>query len=198
MSALTDFYNVKGTDGAGRLITGVWEFSLDERETVHDYIQWLFPLTEPSQFNPDAPLLTADDIENIRDTFVLYSYRKMLAFYGLQEVLYPAGSFVIKIEVEEFGDSEGFAHLQRIVGRDALVPLLGPNVNHLFEKRKKVWLTSGNHNFLRITRILKCLKLFGLHGQAVAFRDALTEIYLQHAHIIGPETYEFWYDASDG
>jgi hypothetical protein len=29
-------------------------------ETCHDYIQWLFPLKEPSQFNPDAPLLTGE------------------------------------------------------------------------------------------------------------------------------------------
>jgi hypothetical protein len=35
-------------------------------EEVHDYIQWLFPLPERSAFNPFAPLLTSQDIEQLR------------------------------------------------------------------------------------------------------------------------------------
>ena len=35
-------------------------------EAVHDYIQWLFPLPEPSGFNVAAPVLDRDSIQEFR------------------------------------------------------------------------------------------------------------------------------------
>lgn len=35
-------------------------------EHTHDFIQWLFPLPEPSQAVPDAPVLTPDDVLAVR------------------------------------------------------------------------------------------------------------------------------------
>ena len=195
MSAIVDFFHAKGTDGAGRLVGEVWELSLDEKESVHDYIQWLFPLQEASQFNPDAPLLTADDVALIPGSYVLYGYRKMLAFYGLQEVYYPGRTFVIKLEIDELGE-EGVELVERMAGTAMVNAMLGREIETLFERRKQVWLTPGNHNFLRITRILKCLNLFGLHEQADAFLDTLEEIHQEHADIIGQKTYDFWVSAS--
>ena len=40
-------------------------------ESRHDFIQWMFPLEEPSQFNPDAPILTLADREAFDDDPVL-------------------------------------------------------------------------------------------------------------------------------
>lgn len=55
------------------------------------------------------------------------------------------------------------------------------------------WLTPGNHNFLRITRILRCLRLLGLDAEA---RDFLQQLEALHAagagRIIGPRTLEYW------
>jgi hypothetical protein len=55
---------------------------------VHDYIQWLFPLDEPSRFNADAPLLTPADRLAFRHETLAANLRRaldrMLAFYGLR------------------------------------------------------------------------------------------------------------------
>jgi hypothetical protein len=56
MSLLLDFYRGLGTDTEGRLLTDILAWPDAEFEEVHDFIQWRFP--EPSQYNPDAPLLT--------------------------------------------------------------------------------------------------------------------------------------------
>jgi hypothetical protein len=60
----------------------------DDLEAVHDFIQWPFPLPEPSQFNPDAPLLTKKDIAVFKSDPVLQanlmkSFERILAFLGL-------------------------------------------------------------------------------------------------------------------
>ncbi len=58
------------------------------------------------------------------------------------------------------------------------------------------WLTPGNHNFLRITRILRCLRLLGLEAEARDFLNQLEALYAAGAgRIIGPRTLEFWRSA---
>lgn len=87
-SAIIDFYRGTGTDHAGRRIDDIWAWHHRRLEMVHDYIQWLFPLPEPSRFNPAAPLLSADDCDIFRtdaalQTRVLCSLDLILAFLGL-------------------------------------------------------------------------------------------------------------------
>lgn len=53
-----DFYLGTGTDHRGRTLWQIVQKSDAWIEETHDYIQWLFPLSEPSQFNPHAPILT--------------------------------------------------------------------------------------------------------------------------------------------
>jgi hypothetical protein len=89
MSHLTEFYRGTGTDSEGRTLADIWAFSDDEMEDVHDFIQWAFPLREPSRFNPDAPLLTDADIAEFRSEPVLRanllrSFERFLAFLGLR------------------------------------------------------------------------------------------------------------------
>jgi hypothetical protein len=62
MSRLVEFYFGRATDSEGRLLHEIWEWGDDDFEEVHDFVQWLFPLPEPSRFNPDAPLLTEEDV----------------------------------------------------------------------------------------------------------------------------------------
>ena len=60
-------------------------------EYYHDFIQWMFPLREPSRYNPGAPVLTDDDVrafhdrpelrENLRRSFAAF-----LRFLGLEYV----------------------------------------------------------------------------------------------------------------
>ena len=58
------------------------------------------------------------------------------------------------------------------------------------------WLTPGNHNHLRITRIIKCLRLLGLEAEAQAFYEYLAGIYETQPHNITSEAFRFWSDAS--
>ena len=65
-SALVKFHAGVGTDDQGRTRNQILAFGDRQLEEVHDYIQWLFPLPEPSRFNPDAPLLTPEDVMRFR------------------------------------------------------------------------------------------------------------------------------------
>src|SRR5260370_19373303 len=66
MSRLVDFYRGEATDREGRFLRDLWAWGDDDLEAVHDFIQWLFPLPEPSRYNPDAPLLTDENIAPFR------------------------------------------------------------------------------------------------------------------------------------
>jgi hypothetical protein len=88
MSALLSFYRGQGADVAGRTIDEIWSWDRRRLEMTHDFIQWLFPLPEPSRFNPQAPVLSAADIAAFRTDAdlrarVLRSLDLMLGFYGL-------------------------------------------------------------------------------------------------------------------
>ncbi len=89
MSRLADFYRGTSTDTEGRTLADLWAFSDGEMEDVHDFIQWMFPLREPSRFNPDAPLVTEADIAGFRaDPAIREALRRslgrFLAFLGLR------------------------------------------------------------------------------------------------------------------
>ena len=57
------------------------------------------------------------------------------------------------------------------------------------------WLRRHDHNFLRITRILKSLKLAGLDEEADSVYAWLQELNKHHASVIGRETFGFWTSA---
>jgi Opioid growth factor receptor (OGFr) conserved region len=65
-----------------------------------------------------------------------------------------------------------------------------------FERRAVTWLTPFNHNFLRITRILICLKALGLGNWSQAFFRCLKELYAENADVIGEETFGYWKNAA--
>ena len=56
-------------------------------------------------------------------------------------------------------------------------------------------MRAGNHNFLRITRILSSLRLFGLTEEAEALLDVLEVLARKFPGPVSPETLEFWRDA---
>lgn len=65
-SPLCRFYAGVAPDHKNRLFDDILGFSDMELENVHDYIQWLFPLPEPSAYNPWAPIMTKSDILNFK------------------------------------------------------------------------------------------------------------------------------------
>jgi hypothetical protein len=61
--------------------------------------------------------------------------------------------------------------------------------------RKREWVSLLDHNYFRITRILKCLMAFGLLNEAQAFYDCLKQIYKEDSEHIGGETFQYWTNA---
>jgi Opioid growth factor receptor (OGFr) conserved region len=143
---LLGFYRGTDVDNRGRRLDEILAWDDERLEAVHDFIQWLFPLGEPSQFNLAAPLLTPADIREfrtdpmLRDN-LLRSAARMFGFYGFE--LSDAG------------------------GRFAV----GPGAQ--FDQRRHVVYGGFNHNHLRITRILKSLSLLGLGDVARGFLIAM-------------------------
>jgi hypothetical protein len=171
-SRIVNFYLGADPDSQGRQIQQVWSWDYSELEYVHDYIQWLFPLTEASNFNRRAPILTESDIEQFRKSDklksnLLTSFKVMLQFYGLQ-CLENDNNLGNKLNI---------------------IP------SETFETRKQEWLNRGNHNHLRITRILKSLKLLGLEEYAQAFFQCLEQIYNLEKDNIDPRSYQYWKNA---
>lgn len=168
---VVDFYCSRIKDHRGRSLDDLQDQNHDALEANHDYIQWLFPLPEPSQFNPDAPLLTEADMAAFRSNPALRqklitSFRIVLRFYGVDAIAMLAGVQVL------------------------------PTPD--YEAQIRNWLTPHNHNYLRITRILRCLSLCGLEHLAQALLKRLEIIYQQHAEVIGEETMNYWRDAVNG
>ncbi len=62
---ITKFLEGTGTDHQGRFIADIWKFDDREIEHNHDFIQWLFPLTEPSMSVFGAPVLDKEEIDII-------------------------------------------------------------------------------------------------------------------------------------
>lgn len=88
-SALIKFFRGDGTDHAGRTIEDI--LALDDfwLEHTHDYLQWIFPIPEPSQYNARVPVLTREDRAWFRTDRRLRAQQtraldRMLAFYGLE------------------------------------------------------------------------------------------------------------------
>lgn len=165
LSELLNFYAGTGTDHRGRRIEDVWSWSHEKLEQVHDFIQWIFPLPELSSFNPDAPILTVEDISSFRRSEklkdrVLKSLDLMLDFYGF-------------VRLEDKGDVKIVKSLN-------------------YENRIREWVTPYNHNFIRITRILKSIKLLGLSAYAAKFFDALEVLYLEKQNIVGSVSFQYW------
>lgn len=65
-SSIVAFLSGAGRDARGRSLDDILAFSDREIEAHHDFIQWLFPLETPSAAVPGSPVLTAEDIAQIR------------------------------------------------------------------------------------------------------------------------------------
>jgi hypothetical protein len=137
-----------GPDHHGRHIGAVLSFSDREIESIHDFIQWLFPLPEPSRAQPSAPVLSEQEIAAIR--------------------------------------ADAAAQAGLLAGRDRMLA---------FYRESRGWLCQSDHNHLRITRIIRSLRL--LHGEedAHAFYDAVMRWQADAGAPVAPGNLAFWHAA---
>jgi hypothetical protein len=160
---ILSFYRHEATDDRGRTLDQVRAFDLRRLEQVHDYIQWLFPLPERSGANPSAPTLTAETIAAFRTDDALR--RELLE------------SFALMLSFYGFRLAHGTTRIER-----------APNAT----ERIAEWLGPSNHNFLRLTRIMRSLTVLGLEEYARSLLSQLEHLYRESPHIVGDLTIGHW------
>ena len=124
--AIQAFLEGEGPDASGRSLFDVLAMDNAALERNHDFIQWLFPLREPSRAMPDAPVLTDADVEAIRNS--------------------------------------GMAQYALAAATDRM---------DAFYRATHDWLMPNDHNHLRITRIIRSLRLLVGDDEADAFKAAI-------------------------
>jgi ADP-ribosylglycohydrolase len=142
---LIDFLRGAGPDSYGRYHDDILKFSDEELENVHNYIQWLFPLREPSEAVSESPF-----IENEETVQILRNDE------AVQESMVTA-----------------------------LVRM------HRFYEQNDFWLRQGDHNHLRITRILKSITLLNTKENARDFYDFILRR-VEMAKPVTDESLEYW------
>lgn len=162
---LLAYYRKRGLDAQERSIDEVRAYGRREFDMTHDFIQWLFPLTERSAAVPDSPVLTNTDIAAFLGDVTLRrelvnSLNCLLAFLGL-----------------ELSERSGYPAV--IPGSD-------------FAACSQVWLTPGNHNLRRLSRALRSLVVLGCPDHARALFTCLDSLRRGHADTINNEVYGFW------
>ena len=162
------FYRGEGRDDRGRTLADILAFNDEALEYTHDYIQWLFPLDVPSSVQPLAPLVDRQCQEQFRAEPNL-----ALALRQALKTMLDFYGFQIS------GDSRSIAITR---ARD-------------FPRRAKTWLTHGNHNFLRLTRIMTSLDLLGEHDLATALQTSLAEVSRDFPQVVGETTRRYWMSA---
>jgi hypothetical protein len=165
---ILDFYR-GSPDSRGRTHAEILAWDHDRLEKVHDYIQWLFPTARRSDYNPFAPVLTEATIAAFRSDAELRA--KLRA---------------------SFERMLGFYGFERIELRGQPVVRRGAN----WPERSREWLGPGDHNHLRITRILDSLTTLGLAEEARAFYRELDLLQEDAAgRDIDRETFDYWQNA---
>lgn len=139
------FLEGKAQDGHGRSIFKVLAFTPEEIEETCDFLQWVFPTHVQSPIEPNAWVITAEDI------------------YGIQR-----------------SDQARRNHRKAVA------------MMTLFYATSKAWLTIGDHNHKRITRIIDNISL--VHGmeEAREFWKFVMNEHYNHNNPVNPTSLAFW------
>ncbi|GAA5849593.1 hypothetical protein JCM5353_001893 [Sporobolomyces roseus] len=138
-------------------LRGNWQ----ELEHSHSFVQWLFPIREQG-VNYQAQPLEVHEITQLKADpeameRLIESYRIMLAFYGLRLVNPETGELSLEDSTPAPSPSSYLRRFQN--------------------------LERNSHNFLRITRILKCLNEFGFPQHPPSFLLYILSLQSTHEYL---------------
>lgn len=142
---IVGFLEGKIPDHRGRILAMLLQQTDHQAETTHDYIQWLFPLDEPSRSVNGAPVLTELDIDEIRQSSLAQSNLVKSARWFVE-----------------------------------------------FLERNNHWITKYNHNHLRITRVIRSLRLLASDEAADEFRDKVLAVAGDNLNLVDQKARGFW------
>ncbi|MDC3268232.1 opioid growth factor receptor-related protein [Gammaproteobacteria bacterium] len=142
-----NFLHNKEQDFKGRTIQDIWNYSDEEIEGTHDFIQILFPLNKKSQSVFHGYYLDTDDlVQSLKDDEQVK-----------ENILQSSKWFLTFLE------------------------------------KNSHWKSRYDHNQLRITRIIECLRLLVGDGEADDFYKSVIELCKDKN--INKKTIEFWNNA---
>ncbi|KAI1171518.1 hypothetical protein F4777DRAFT_582802 [Nemania sp. FL0916] len=209
---------IKGPDARGRTLDQILAWSDAQLERQHDYIQTVFPLPEESVFAFEVPVVDEDAMLAFRRSpelrrSVLRALRRMGAFYGFDVVEEEKGEGEGLLEggggggghnatdaaVNANANANANAHVggsgsgngSADADIDGSQLSITPRPDQDCEAGFKRWVTRMDHNHLRITRIIRSLRVLGLAPAARAFYAALMDVY-QDRGTVGRTTIGFW------
>jgi hypothetical protein len=145
VTEIVSFLEGKTPDYRGRTFAMLLQQSDHQAETTHDYIQWMFPLDEPSRSVNGAPVLNELEIDEIRQSSLAQANLAKSARWFLG-----------------------------------------------FLERNDHWVTKYNHNHLRITRVIRSLRLLASEGAADEFRDKVLALAGDRLNLVDQKAREFW------
>lgn len=151
--AFLEFYRGIGRAAGGFTLHEIWSWDHRTLELRHDYIQWLFPTDQPSKFSHESPGFPPQLQEVFKnDPQIMANVARSFDLFS---------NFLGLCYNEESGCVER-----------------GPD----FSSKAQNWLAasvmSPNHNWLRCSRVLHCLRLLGDTKRRDAFYNALEQIYV--------------------
>lgn len=149
---LLNFYLGLGPNDKGLMLKDIlaWRDQKDWENCSAHFIQWVFPLPEPSNFNPNAPLLDADTLEAFKASAVCMA-----------------------------NAAKAYAFAQRFLWQKGVS-----------------WLKKGDHNHLRITRIMRFMALVGYPTAARNIYHNVVKIARGKPEAVSETTLQFWQDAA--
>ena len=129
------------------------------------------------------------------------------------QCLQPSGSAPDDIVVRAFAGSDvlrfqqrrAFTRMMQFYGFDVEEDINGAVADAVyldqadnFDQRSRLWGTPGNHNYRRITRILKSMTLLSSPKHAQGLNNVLQALYLDFGARIGRQALAFWNSAANG
>ncbi|OAG18561.1 hypothetical protein CC77DRAFT_1022115 [Alternaria alternata] len=198
------FYDpdIYAKDALGRQLHQILAWPDQRLESSHNYIQMLFPLPEGSPFNMEAPIINLEVMQAFRSRSELRqelrrSFERMLSFYGFKE------SSKSEEELQREKDSAPGAD-KSVASTSSFPPGAHTNISaskllpyHIvrtpgFRKKFANWAVQFDHNHLRITRILRSLRVLSLQKEYKAFFAALERAYNDPMISISAKSMGFW------
>lgn len=190
------FYDpvIQAPDSSGRTLSSILALPDTTLEFCHDYIQQLFPLPEPSSIHPSSPIIDGPTFTAFRSDPRLRaqlsrSLTRMLHFYGFEQQQPPSSS-------QQSDRTPNPTPTTTIINNDdnddeTIIP--GPN----FARASRNWVKRFDHNHLRLTRIIRSLRVLGLGAHAHALFRALVAVYDHGRSGISARSLTFWTRAAE-
>ena len=145
---IVGFIEGKTPDHRGRILAIVLQQTDHQAETTHDYIQWLFPLDEPSRSVMSAPVINELDIEDIRHSELAQQNLVKSAswFLGFLE---RNDHWITRYDHNHLRITRAIKSLRLLTSdqaadefRDKVIALAGNNLNLVDQKARDFWASA--------------------------------------------------------